>query len=97
MRPVGKVLVTHMTTERGPSAHRGRQFCNEQLPQLLSALNKAAATLRKIQGAARVSATTSTELRALRQLDRQELEQLRRQTSSLLTDLRAELRRRGHF
>jgi hypothetical protein len=86
-----------MITERGPTARRGRQFSNEQLPQLLAALNRAAATLRKIQGASRVSSTSCTELLALRELDKEELENLRRKTSNLLTDLRAELRRRGHF
>ena len=53
------------------------------------ALNQATATLRTIQGAARVSSTA--------QMDRTELERLARQTRDLLTDLRAELRRRGHF
>ncbi len=86
-----------MITERGPTARRGRQFSNEQLPQLLTALNKAVATMRKIQGATRSSSTSCDELRALRELDRAELEELRRKTSDLLTDLRAELRRRGPF
>ncbi|HEX6637674.1 MAG TPA: hypothetical protein VF033_08460 [Steroidobacteraceae bacterium] len=86
-----------MITDRGPTARRGRQFSNEQVPQLLSALNKAAATLRKIQGVTRPGTNAGSETADLRQLDKEELEALRRRTSSLLTDLRAELRRRGHF
>jgi ribosomal protein L29 len=86
-----------MITERGPSARRGRQFSQEQAPKLLNALNKAAVTLRMIQGVGRASTSKSAEFQELRQLPKDDLEQLRLTTSNLLTDLRAELRRRGHF
>jgi hypothetical protein len=86
-----------MITERGPSARRGRQFAQEQVPKLLNALNKAAVTLRMIQGVGRSSTSKSVEFEELRRLNKDDLEQLRLATSNLLSDLRAELRRRGHF
>ena len=53
--------------------------------------------LRRIQGVARASPSRSAELDELRQMSKDDLEKLRLATSNLLTDLRAELRRRGHL
>ena len=86
-----------MIVERGPSKSRGRPFSQEPAPQLQSALQRAAATLRMIQAVSRPSFPHSPELLELRRLDQDELTALRRKTRDLLTDLRAELRRRGHF
>lgn len=86
-----------MIIERGPTAHRGRQFSSDSAPQLQTALVRATATLRMIQAVARPSYPHSSELLELRTLDEKELATLRLKTRDLLTDLRAELRRRGHF
>lgn len=86
-----------MVTERGPTARRGRQFSHEELPDLVTALNEATMTLRSIQSATRVASTSRLVPGEPAQMDRSELERLARETRDLLTDLRAELRRRGHF
>lgn len=78
-------------------AHRGRQFAEDPAPQLQAALTRASATLRMIQAVARPTYPDSAELRELRLLDKLALDALRQRTRDLLTDLRAELRRRGHF
>jgi hypothetical protein len=78
-------------------ANRGRQFAEEPAPQLQAALTRASATLRMIQAVARPTYPESPELRELRGLEKGELDALRQKTRDLLTDLRAELRRRGHF
>lgn len=78
-------------------ANRGRQFAQEPAPQLQAALTRASATLRMIQAVARPGYPETAELRELRRLDKLALDSLRQETRDLLTDLRAELRRRGHF
>jgi hypothetical protein len=94
-RAAGEIFT--MLSERGPMANRGRQFSEESAPRLQAALARASATLRMIQAVARPASHDSAELRELRLLDKEALDALRQSTRDLLTDLRAELRRRGQF
>lgn len=83
--------------ERAPSANRRLRFAqalNEHVVQLLAC---ATATLRLIRTAQRPSVARTSELLALRALSKEELNGRRRQTNELLSELRAELRRRGRF
>jgi hypothetical protein len=77
--------------------NRGRQFSSDPAPRLQAELARALAKLRMIQAAARLSSPDTAELQELRRLDKGALDDLRLKTRDLLTDLRAELRRRGHF
>lgn len=77
--------------------NRGRQFSADPAPRLQAELARALARLRMIQAAGRHSSPDSAELQELRRLDKVALDDLRLKTRDLLTDLRAELRRRGHF
>lgn len=80
--------------ERGPTARRGRQFAETDLSTLLLAFTRAKATLRLIQGIDRPAFANSEEIQKLKRLDSLALERLRLHTGEMLTDLRAELRRR---
>ena len=81
--------------ERGPAAQRGLRFSKTPLPELLAEFGKAKATLRLLDTAKTSSASGVEELDRIRNLNVTELARLRRETLELLTDLRAELRRRG--
>ncbi len=75
---------------------RGLQFAHDQSEKLLQAVSRAMITLRMIRSAQRPSTMSCSELSELRKLEKDDLLQRRREVSALLTDLRAELRRRGH-
>ena len=75
---------------------RGLQFAQDQSDKLLQAVGRAMVTLRMIRSAQRPSLLNCSELSDLRKLSKDDLTQRRREVSALLTDLRAELRRRGH-
>jgi hypothetical protein len=93
-------MTTHITArkqERGPMSKRGLQFAQEQSDKLLQAVSRAMVTLRMIRSAQRPTLLECSELGELRKLTKDDLNQRRREVSALLTDLRAELRRRGHI
>jgi len=81
--------------ERGPSAQRGLQFSQSPLPELLEAFGKAKATIRLLDVVKASVTAEGEEIEKLRSLGEEELARLRRETLELLSDLRAELRRRG--
>lgn len=79
---------------RGPTARRGLQFTATSRDELLRRQEDAQTKLRLLDWLARNPAATRSELEDLRKLDPDQLAQLRQETLDLLTDLRAELRRR---
>lgn len=89
--------VTQRRQERGPAAKRGLQYATEQDDKLLQAVSRAMTTLRMIRSVQRPSMANCAELRELRALSKEQLAERRREVNTVLTDLRAELRRRGHF
>ena len=82
-------------TVRGPTARRGLQFRDTPRDEILRRQEDAQTKLRLLDWLARNPAASRTELEELRKLDPAELVRLRQVTLDLLTDLRAELRRRG--
>ena len=80
---------------RGPTARRGLQFGDTPRDEILRRQEAARTTLRQLDWLARNPAATRAELDDLRKLGPAELAKLRQETLDLLTDLRAELRRRG--
>ena len=82
-------------TLRGPTARRGLQFTGTPRDELLRRQEDAQTKLRLLDWLARNPAAARADLDELRKLDAAQLAQLRQETLELLTDLRAELRRRG--
>jgi hypothetical protein len=80
---------------RGPTARRGLQFGDTPRDEILRRQEDAQTKLRLLDWLARNPAATKMELDEFRKLDPDELAKLRKDTLDLLTDLRAELRRRG--
>ena len=80
---------------RGPTARRGLQFGATPHPDLIRRQEEAQATLRRLDWLARNPDVARSEFDDLRRRPASELAQLRAQTLALLTDLRAELRRRA--
>jgi hypothetical protein len=74
---------------------RGLQFAPEQSDELLRAVSRAMITQRMIRSAQRAAPPRGAELGELRKLSKDALTQRQREVNALLTDLRAELRRRG--
>jgi hypothetical protein len=81
--------------DRGPTARRGLQFTETPRDELLRRQEDAQTKLRLLDWLVRNPAATRTELEDLRKLDPAQVSQQRQQTLDLLTDLRAELRRRN--
>lgn len=81
-------------TVRGPTARRGLQFSATPRDELLRRQEDAQTKLRLLDWLARNPSATRSELEELRKLDPDQLARLREETLDLLTDLRAELRRR---
>jgi len=81
-------------TVRGPTANRGLQFTETPVDELMRRQEDAQTKLRLLDWLARNPAATRAELADLRKLDAAQLARLRQETLDLLTDLRAELRRR---
>ena len=81
--------------DRGPTARRGLQFSAAPRDELLRRQEDAQTKLRLLDWLVRNPAATRSELEELRKLDPEQLAQQRQETLELLTDLRAELRRRG--
>jgi len=79
---------------RGPTARRGLQFSATPRDELLRRQEDAQTKLRLLDWLARNPTATRADLEDLRKLDPGQLAQLREETLDLLTDLRAELRRR---
>ena len=79
---------------RGPTARRGLQFTTTPGDELLRLQEDAQTKLRLLDWLARNPSAQRAELEELRKLDPAELARLRQETLDLLTDLRAELRRR---
>ena len=82
--------------ERGPSAQRGLQLAETPQKDLLEALAGARTTLRLLDAVKTSMASGNEAVDRLRLLSEAELAALRRETLDRVTDLRAELRRRGH-
>jgi len=82
-------------TVRGPTARRGLQYGDTPRDELIRRQEDAQTTLRLLDWLARNPAATRSDVDDLRKLDAPQLAALRQQTLDLLTDLRAELRRRG--
>lgn len=80
---------------RGPTARRGLQFGDTPRDEILRRQEDARSKLRLLDWLARNPAATKVELDEFRKLSADELAKLRKDTLDLLTDLRAELRRRG--
>ena len=80
---------------RGPSARRGSEYAVITLPELLSTLAKAKASLRLMQALNSSLPVAGDEVSRQRMLSKPELAKLRRENLALQSDLRAELRRRG--
>jgi hypothetical protein len=85
------------TTERGPSARRGMQFSDAELPELIERLARVRATLRRLDSLGKDDATQDDEIARLRALSASDLEALRKEQVMMQSDLRAELRRRGAY
>jgi hypothetical protein len=81
-------------TDRGPTARRGLQFSGTPSDELLRKQEDAQTKLRLLDWLVRNPAATRTELEDLRKLGPAQISQQRQETLDLLTDLRAELRRR---
>jgi hypothetical protein len=81
--------------DRGPTARRGLQFRDTPRDDLLRRQEDAQTKLRLLDWLARNPASARADADELRKLDASELAKLRQETLDLLTDLRAELRRRG--
>jgi GrpB-like predicted nucleotidyltransferase (UPF0157 family) len=82
-------------TLRGPTARRGLQFADTPLDELMRRQEDAQTKLRLLDWLARNPAAARADVDELRKMDHTQLAQLRQDTLDLLTDLRAELRRRG--
>jgi hypothetical protein len=80
---------------RGPTARRGLQFRDTPRDEILRRQEDAQTKLRLLDWLARNPAAARPEFEDFRKLDPAELAKLRQDTLDLLTDLRAELRRRG--
>jgi hypothetical protein len=80
---------------RGPTARRGLQFGDTPRDVLLRLQEDAQTKLRLLDWLARNPAASRPDVDELRRMDASQLAQLRQETLDLLTDLRAELRRRG--
>jgi hypothetical protein len=85
---------TRMTV-RGPTARRGLQFAGAPRDDLMRRQEDAQTKLRLLDWLARNPAASRADVEELRKMDGPQLAQLRQDTLDLLTDLRAELRRRG--
>ena len=81
-------------TVRGPTARRGLQFGETSRDELLRRQEDAQTKMRLLDWLARNPATARADADELRKLDPAQLAALRQETLDLLTDLRAELRRR---
>lgn len=81
-------------TVRGPTARRGLQFGATPRDELLRRQEDAQTKLRLLDWLARNPAASRADVEELRKLDAAQLATLRQETLDLLTDLRAELRRR---
>jgi hypothetical protein len=81
-------------TLRGPTARRGLQFAETPRDELLRRQEDAQTKLRLLDWLVRNPAATRAELEDLRKLDPAQISRQRQETLDLLTDLRAELRRR---
>ena len=79
---------------RGPTARRGLQFTDTPRDELLRRQEDAQTKLRLLDWLVRNPAVTRAELEDLRKLDPAQISRQRQETLDLLTDLRAELRRR---
>jgi hypothetical protein len=73
--------------QRGPTSRRGLQYAQTPLPELTQAFNEATARLRALDNSKRTRASGIP--------DPVEAARRRKEVVDLLTDLRAELRRRG--
>ena len=82
-------------TVRGPTARRGLQFGDAPRDELMRRQEDAQTKLRLLDWLARNPAGTRAEVDELRKMDASQIAKLRQDTLDLLTDLRAELRRRG--
>jgi len=82
-------------SDRGPTARRGLQFGDTPRDDLLRRQEDAQTKLRLLDWLARNPAASRADVDELRKLDVPQLTKLRQETLDLLTDLRAELRRRG--
>jgi hypothetical protein len=71
--------------QRGPTSRRGLQFAQTPLPELTQVFNETTARLRELDNSKRTRAIS----------DPVEAARRRKEVVDLLTDLRAELRRRG--
>ena len=81
-------------TVRGPTARRGLQFCDTPRDEILRRQEDARARLRQLDWLVRNPGAARMELDEYRRLEPAQRALLRRETLDLLTDLRAELRRR---
>jgi hypothetical protein len=79
---------------RGPTARRGLQFGETPRDDLLRLQEDAQTKIRMLDWLARNPAASRADVDELRKMSADELAQLREETLDLLTDLRAELRRR---
>ena len=82
-------------SNRGPTARRGFQFADTPRDDLLRRQEDAQTKLRLLDWLARNPSAARADVAELRKLDGSQLARLRQETLDLLTDLRAELRRRG--
>jgi hypothetical protein len=82
-------------TVRGPTARRGLQYGDTPRDEILRRQEDAQTKMRLLDWLARNPAASRSELEEFRKLDPDQLAKLRQETLDLLTDLRAELRRRG--
>jgi hypothetical protein len=82
-------------TARGPTTRRGLQFGDTPRDDLMRRQEDAQTKLRLLDWLARNPAVPRADADELRKLDPAGLARLRQETLNLLTDVRAELRRRG--
>ena len=83
--------------ERGPTASRGLQFSETPAVELRERLARANARLRHLDSLRRALVTYQGNDIELREMSLDDLSRQRREVFELQTDLRAELRRRGHL
>lgn len=82
-------------TVRGPTVRRGLQFANTPRDELMRRQEDAQTKVRLLDWLARNPSTARPDVDELRKMDPAQVAALRQETLDLLTDLRAELRRRG--
>ena len=80
---------------RGPTAYRGAQYATMPMNELMDQMKRAQSALKLIETAERNPTSAVLEGSELVRLSRRDLSMRRLETLDLLTDLRAEIRRRG--